>query len=75
MFQILSKLDDEFPNHAFGANKEGELFIDGQKVDIKWADISNSKINTILNEDVENEIYKKLKQKLLKNKYIKVVKD
>lgn len=58
MFEILSKLDDEYPHFTFGKNKNEELFINAKKTGI------------ILDDSIT---YEALEKKLLKKKLIKVI--
>jgi hypothetical protein len=59
VFDILNKLDDEYSNFTFGSNKEGNLFINGQKIDY----------------NLNNKNYQEVEKFLLKNKLISVVKE
>lgn len=88
MFDMLDKLGDDFSNHAFGSNKQGDLFIDGQKTTINFSRLEDFGIS----EDMLNEKYKQLKSfivtnfpmhlegvefkdALLKSKFVKVEKE
>ena len=73
MFEILDILGEEFPNHAFGSNKENELFIDGQKISLKWKKFSELENFSSLTQDAKKALYKDFKKVLLKKNLIKVI--
>lgn len=75
MFAILDKLDEEFPHHTFGTNKEGQLFIDGQITKINWSKVSKVGPSEKLDNDATEQVYKEMKKILLKNKLIKKEKE
>lgn len=58
-FEVLDKLDEEFPAFAFGSNKDGDVFVAGKNTGFK---VEGSSID---------EAYTNLKEKLLKKKFIK----
>ena len=71
MFDVLDKLDDAFPHHAFGRNKEGELFVDGQKTGIKWEQLSDLPLDEKVSDIVSQQLFESLKESLLKKKIIR----
>lgn len=75
MFDVLDRLEEEFPHHTFGANKEGQLFVDGQITKIKWSKVSDVEPSEKLEKEAIESVYKEMRKILLKNKLIKKEKE
>lgn len=61
IFEVLDRLDEEFPTFAFGSNGNGDVFVAGKNTGFK---VEGSSVE---------EAYTDLKEKLLKKKLIKHV--
>ncbi len=69
IFEIIDRLEEEFPSYTFGTNKEGEMFVNGQKVKMVWSDDNLLKHDG--QKNAEDALYDTLKSSMLKAKYIK----
>jgi hypothetical protein len=38
-FEVLDQLEEKYPEFTFGMNKSEEIFVNGQRTDIKLSDI------------------------------------
>lgn len=60
-FEVLDRLDEEYPTFAFGSNRDGDVFVSGKNTGYR---VECSSVD---------EAYEELRAKLLKDKLIKYV--
>lgn len=88
MFEMLNKLDSDFSGFAFGTDKQGDLFINGQHTIINLSKLQDIGIEKSSFEEeykqlkkflIDNfpmcETVKEFRESMLKSKFIKAVKE
>jgi len=88
MFEMLNKLDSDFSGFAFGSNKDGDLFINGNLTTLNLSRLQEIGIEKSSFEDEYkqlkkfladnfplNETAKEFREFALKSKFIKVAKE
>jgi len=72
-FEVLNMLEDEFPKHTFGTNKDGELFVNAKKVSTKFKEANDIDMKIIPSKNDNMKLFEELKTALLDAKLVKYI--